>query len=100
MLKKCLIAFCAVVAIVVAADLNNASTWQSTTCQAAMQARNDGTYSATNQYVTIYNESGACKGQFRVYLHKGDRYINFQNDWIRIEGKRRFGHNGNWYIIK
>lgn len=57
-------------------------------------------YSKTGQRVDIYSESGTYKGSFDVYLHKGKKYISFQNTWICIQGKSRFGYNGNWYIIK
>ena len=64
------------------------------------QARNDGSYTRTNNSVTIYTESGHSKGSYAVYLHNGKRFIKFDNTWICIQGKRRFAHNGNWYVIK
>ena len=63
-------------------------------------APNDGTYSITNQDVSISTESGHPKGSFDVFLHHGDKYIDFQNQWIKIQGKSRFFLNGNWYVIK
>ena len=50
--------------------------------------------------VTIYTESGHCKGSYSIYLHKGKKYIKFNNMWICIQGKNRFAYNGNWYVIK
>lgn len=68
------------------------------TCMAA--APNDGTYTRTNLSVSVYNENGHPKGTFAVYLHNGKRYIDFNNTWICIQGKKRFGYRGNWYVIK
>lgn len=69
-------------------------------CETIMPAPNDGTYTRTQNSVTAYTESGHCKGTFVVYLHKGKKYINFNNTWICIQGKSRFAYNGNWYVIK
>lgn len=63
-------------------------------------ARNDGTYMKTSQDVNIQSSSGANKGSYDVYLHNGQKYIDFQNQWIKIQGKTRFHLNGNDYIIK
>ncbi|WP_418551679.1 hypothetical protein [Prevotella sp.] len=60
----------------------------------------DGNYTKTNYSVTIYTESGHCKGSYSIYLHKGKKYIKFNNVWICIQGKNRFAYNGNWYVIK
>jgi hypothetical protein len=57
-------------------------------------------YTKTGATVKIYTEAGTCKGSFDVYLHKGKKFISFQNSWICIQGKSRFGYNGIWYIIK
>ena len=65
-----------------------------------MQAPNTGSYLRTNKSVTIYTESGHCKGTYVVYLHQSRKYIDFNNTWICIQGKQRFGYNGNWYVIK
>lgn len=70
----------------------------SNTCMAA--APNDGTYMRTSSSVSVYTESGHPKGSFAVYLHKGKKYIDFNNTWICIQGKSRFGYRGNWYVIK
>lgn len=63
-------------------------------------ASNDGTYMRTSYSVSIYTESGHCKGTYAIYLHNSKSYIYFSNTWICIQGKSRFGYNGNWYIIK
>lgn len=63
-------------------------------------APNNGSYSKTSQSVTIYSESGHCVGSFSIYLHQGKKYIDFRNTWVCIQGKQRFGFQGNWYIIK
>ena len=57
-------------------------------------------YMRTGRTVEIYTESGHHKGTYSVWLSKGDKYIKFNNEWIRIEGKSRFSHNGNAYVIK
>lgn len=63
-------------------------------------APNDGTYTKTSYSVSVYTENGHPKGTFAVYLHHGKRYIDFNNTWICIQGKSRFGYCGNWYVIK
>ena len=63
-------------------------------------APNNGTYTRTSSFVTIYTESGHRKGMYSVYLHYGNRYIDFNNTWVCIQGKSRFFYNGNWYVIK
>lgn len=65
-----------------------------------MHAPNDGTYTRTNNDVHVVCSTGSDKGDFDVFLHHGDKYIDFQNHWIKIEGKTRFSLNGNTYIIK
>ena len=60
----------------------------------------DGHYSKTSHSVTIYTEAGHCKGTYAIYLHNGDRYIRFFNNWICIQGKHRFFYSGNWYVIR
>lgn len=65
-----------------------------------MPVPNDGTYTRTQYSVTIYTESGHCKGTFSIYIHHSKKYIRFNNTWICIQGKSRFGYNGNWYVIK
>ena len=63
-------------------------------------APNKGDYMRTSQSVSIYSESGNYKGSYSVYLHKGQRYIDFNNTWICIQGKQRFSYKGVYYIIK
>lgn len=67
------------------------------TCMAA--APNNGTYTRTSSSVYVYTQEGHSKGSFAVYLHHGKRYIDFNNTWICIQGKKRFGYRGNWYVI-
>lgn len=57
-------------------------------------------YLRTGKTVEIYTESGHHKGTYSVWLNNGDRYIKFNNEWIRIEGKSRFFYHGNAYVIK
>ena len=64
------------------------------------QAPNDGSYIRTSSSVKVYTESGHKKGTFPIFLHKGKRYIVFDDKWICIQGKRRFFYRGNWYVIK
>jgi hypothetical protein len=63
-------------------------------------APNDGSYMRTDKDVSIQVAGGSNKGSFDVYLHHGDKYIDFQDHWIKIQGKTRFHLNGNDYIIK
>ena len=60
----------------------------------------DGSFTRTQHSVTIYSESGVCKGTYAIYLHQGHMYIKFNQTWICIQGKRRFPYNGNWYVIR
>lgn len=96
---KRLLLFLAIITSIISTNL--ALTDNSTTifsCAAA--APNDGTFTRTSSSVSVYTENGHRKGAFTVYLHKGLKYIDFQNSWICIQGKSRFSHNGNWYVIK
>lgn len=61
---------------------------------------NNGTYTRTSSSVIVYAEGGCNKGTYAIYLHCGKKYIYFSNTWICIQGKSRFGYNGNWYVIK
>ncbi len=63
-------------------------------------APNNGTYTRTSSFVTIYTETGYCKGPFSIYLHHGKKYIDFNNTWVCVHNTRRFGYKGNWYVIK
>lgn len=95
---KRIIALAVIVGSFAITDLS--SVWLVNTCFAATQTRNDGTYAATSQTVFVYTEYGHSKGSFTVYLHHGAKYIWFQSTWICIQGKSRFSHSGNWYVIK
>ena len=57
-------------------------------------------YMRTSKAVEIHTESGHRKGTYSVWLSGGKKYIKFNNEWICIEGKTRFFHNGNAYVIK
>ncbi len=70
------------------------------TIETAMPAPNDGRYMRTQYSVTIYSESGVCKGTYAIYLYQGQKYIDFNNTWVCIQGRNRFGYCGVWYIIK
>ena len=61
---------------------------------------NNGTYTRTSYSVSVSTENGYGKGSYSIYLHGGQKYIYFSNTWICIQGKSRFAHNGNWYVIK
>lgn len=63
-------------------------------------APNDGSYTKISKEVNIQVAGGNNKGSYDVFLHHGDKYIDFQNQWIKIEGKTRFSLNGNTYLIK
>lgn len=63
-------------------------------------APNDGSYTKSNIDVNIQVAGGGDKGSYDVYFHHGDKYIDFQDHWIKIQGKDRFFFNGNTYIIK
>ncbi len=97
---KKLFALIAVTGCLTVADFSGTPLWQGSTCHAATEVQNNGSYSLTSQTVSIETESGHSKGSFSVYLHHGKRYIRFQNNWICIQGKSRFFLNGNWYVIK
>ncbi len=100
MIKKFLCAF-VFVAVASAANTFAYNSGASLICnEAAMPAPNDGTYTRTQNSVTVYTESGHSKGTFAIYLHKGKKYISFNNTWICIQGKSRFAYCGNWYVIK
>jgi hypothetical protein len=63
-------------------------------------APNDGTYITNGSTVSVNVDSGHPKGTFKVYLHDGKRYIDFDKTWICIQGKSRFAYGGNWYVLK
>ena len=101
-MKKILLAFTmatVVSASVVTTDLC-ATTLTNCNTEAAMPAPNDGRYMRTQHSVTIYSETGVCKGTYSVYLYHGQKYIDFNNSWVCIQGKSRFCYCAVWYIIK
>lgn len=98
MIKKFFLAIALVATFTVTDIVATSTGLTGNTCMAA--APNDGTYSKTSSSVSIYTESGHPKGTFSVYLHHGKRYIDFDNTWICIQGKSRFGYCGNWYVIR
>ena len=63
-------------------------------------AHNDGTYTNSGKDIALQVAGGNSKGSYDVFYHHGQKYIDFQNQWIKIEGKDRFSLNGNTYIIK
>lgn len=63
-------------------------------------APNDGTYTKSNLDVNIQVAGGGDKGSYDVYFHQGQKYIDFHDHWIKIQGRDRFTFNGNTYIIK
>ena len=63
-------------------------------------APNDGSYTDSGKDVNIQVAGGNNKGSYDVYYHHGDKYIDFQNQWVKIQGKTRFHLNGNDYVIK
>ena len=78
----------------------NANTFAVSANVCMASAPNDGTYTRTRYSVSIYTEDGHPKGTYSFYLNHGKRYIDFNNTWICIQGKSRFGYCGNWYVIK
>ncbi len=98
MIKKLVLVIALVAAFTTADIVATSCGLTGNTCMAA--APNDGTYTRTNSSVSIYTQEGHPKGSFSVYLHHGRRYIDFNNMWICIQGKSRFGYCGNWYVIK
>lgn len=98
MIKKFVLVIALVAAFTTADIVATSCGLTGNTCMAA--APNDGTYTRTNSSVSIYTQEGHPKGSFSVYLHHGRRHIDFNNTWICIQGKSRFGYCGNWYVIK
>lgn len=98
MIKKSLIAIALIATFTVTDIATTSAGFTANTCMAA--APNNGTYMRTSYSVSVYNENGHPKGTFAVYLHYGKRYIDFNNTWICIQGKSRFGYCGNWFVIK
>lgn len=81
-------------------DYDNGDTVEDNSNVSFCHAPNDGSYTKTNKDVNIQVAGGNNKGPYDVFLHHGQKYIDFQNQWINIEGKTRFSLNGNSYIIK
>lgn len=77
-----------------------ANTFAVSTNACMTPAPNNGTFTKTSYSVSVYTVSGHPKGVYAVYLHHGRCYIDFNNTWICIQGKSRFGYCGNWYVIK
>lgn len=100
MIRKTFLAFALLMASSVLDTISSQLDSSLNLCSIHAQARNDGSYTRTNQSVMIYTESGHSKGSYSIYLHRGQKYINFKNRWICIQGKQRFACDGNWYIIK
>lgn len=98
MIKKIFLAIVCVIALTATDIAATSAGLTGNTCMAA--APNDGTYTKTSTSVSVYTQEGHPKGSFPVYLHHGKRYIDFNNTWICIQGKSRFGYCGNWYVIK
>ena len=98
MIKKIFMAFELMASFAVTDIKANTFAVSANVCMAS--APNDGTYTRTSYSVSIYTEDGHPKGTYAVYLHHGKRYIDFNNTWICIQGKSRFGYCGNWYVIK
>ena len=98
MIKKIFLAIIMLVAFTATDIVTTTAGLTGNTCMAA--APNDGTYTRTGASVSIFTQEGHPKGSFSVYLHHGKRYIDFNNTWICIQGKSRFGYRGNWYVIK
>lgn len=63
-------------------------------------APNDGTYLHTSETVNVQCCGGANKGDFDVFMHKGQKYIDFHNQWIHITKNGYFTYGGNQYYVK
>lgn len=100
MIRKIFFAFALLMASSVIDSISSQFDSSLNLCSIHAQARNNGSYTRTNKNVMIYTESGHSKGSYTIYLHRGQKYINFKNRWICIQGKQRFACDGNWYIIK
>lgn len=98
MAKKFFLAIAIIASVSIADNLAPEIGLTANICYAA--APNNGTFSRTSYSVNVYTQEGHPKGSFSVYLHHGKRYIDFNNTWICIQGKNRFGYCGNWYVIK
>lgn len=63
-------------------------------------APNDGTYLHTSETVNVQCCGGANKGDFDVFMHKGQKFIDFHNQWIHITKNGYFTYGGNQYYVK
>lgn len=63
-------------------------------------APNDGTYLHTSDTVNVQCCGGPNKGDFDVFMHKGQKYIDFHNTWIHITKNGYFTYGGNQYYVK
>lgn len=97
MIKKIFMGF-ALMASFAVTDINANTFVSANLCM--VSAPNDGSFTRTCYSVSVYTESGHPKGMYAVYLHQGKRYIDFNNTWICIQGRSRFGYCGNWYVIR
>ena len=98
MAKKFILAIAIIASVAIADNVAPELGITANTCYAA--APNNGTYSKTGYSVNVYTQEGHSKGSFAVYLHNGQRYIDFKNTWICIQGRSRFSYCGNWYVIR
>lgn len=64
------------------------------------QAKNDGTYIHTSDTVNVQCVGGLNKGDFDVFKHKGQMYIDFKDHWIQITKNGFFSYGGNKYYVK
>ncbi|MGM9833733.1 MAG: hypothetical protein ACI31A_08630, partial [Candidatus Limisoma sp.] len=58
------------------ADVNNGAIWPSNVCQAATQARNDGSYSATSQFVSAEPSSSSANDKYRTFVKTKNKCRN------------------------
>lgn len=98
MTKRIIMAIAIIASIAFADNTADQTGFPANVCCA--HAPNDGTFTRTAYSVNIYTESGLYKGSFAVYFHHGQKYIDFHNTWICIQGRTRFGYCGNWYVIR
>ena len=98
-----------VLAITIIANAANAAITGEMFCQTAysqmetstmteMNYSFTGSYTGTSYTIHVKCTTGADKGNFKVYLHNGDKYIKFSNSWIKL-GNGRFSFNGNSYVF-
>ena len=98
MAKKFILAIVIIASVAIADNVAFDLGLTANTCYAA--APNNGAYSRTGNSVNVYTQEGHSKGSFAVYLHNGQRYIDFNNTWICIQGRSSFVYCGNRYVIR